>query len=123
MPPLLPFNPRIIHPFFFSQHSHPMLINFGDCFRWAWIAYKLFQDVQLWSTEYHAFIQHENLFYDSECLSGTKPWRRLRTVKDTDYSVANKMSPASFQAFWSQENEVDWSALNVLTTKHLIEHQ
>lgn len=107
----LSFQPSIIHPYFFPQHSHPMEINFGDCFKWAWIAFKLFKNVELWSNEIHAFFKYKDKFYDSECLDGIKSWRRLRTIVSLPYSQAIRMSPSDFLAHWNTLNKCDWNAL------------
>lgn len=110
----LPFQPNIIHSNFFSKYPHPIEINFGDCFKWAWIAYKLFQDVELWSHESHAFIKYRGKFYDSETLSGTKNYRRIRTVKDNSDMgpAASKMTANEFMEYWCVHYTCDWNALN-----------
>lgn len=110
----LPFQPSLIHNNFFSNHLHPMEINFGDCYKWAWIAHKLFNDVELWSHESHAFIKYRGKFYDSEMLDGTKNYRRLRTIKESlgMFPSAVKMSPNEFIPYWGVYHQCDWNALN-----------
>lgn len=111
----LPFQPSLIHPNFFRQYISPIEINYGDCFKWAWVAHKLFEDVELWSHESHAMIKRRGRFYDSEALDGIKNWRRLRTIKDNSgigYPSAEKMSAFSFIPFWNCYNKCDWNALN-----------
>lgn len=110
----LPFSPGIIHPNLFPEHSHPMQVNFGDCFKWAWCAYKLFNDVELYSQECHAFIKYRGKFYDSESLEGVKKYSRLRTIKDHIgmFPAPVKMEPQEFINYWSSENKCDWNKLN-----------
>lgn len=47
-------------------------INCGNCYRWAYIAYKLYEGVELWSNESHAFPYQRGRFFDSESPKGEK---------------------------------------------------
>jgi hypothetical protein len=40
-------------------------INTGRCYDWAYLAYCLFEDVNLWTTDNHAWIEYQGKFYDS----------------------------------------------------------
>jgi hypothetical protein len=109
------FNPSIIQSIFFPTIAHPIEINFGDCFKWAWIASRLFDGVQLWSHETHAFIKRGDKFYDSEYLAGIKNWRNLRTIKDfgeSDQPISMRMTKEQFIAYWSANYSTDWEELN-----------
>lgn len=111
----LPFQPNLIHPNFFQHYNNPIEINFGDCFKWAFIAYRLFNDVELWSHEIHAFIKYRGRFYDSETLDGIKNWRRIRTIKEIGggFPSARKMSVSEYLPYWQVHDKCNWNALNV----------
>jgi hypothetical protein len=93
-----------------------MEVNYGDCYKWAWIAYKIFNDVELWSHESHAFIRYRRKFYDSETLNGIENWHRIRTIKENAAHYRNvpaiKMSPIQYVEYWNVLNDCDWSGLN-----------
>lgn len=110
----LPFSPGIIHPNLFPQYPHPMQINFGDCFKWAWAAFRLFNNVELYSQQCHAFIKYRGKFYDSESLDGVKVYSKLRTIKDYIgmFPRPIPMSPKDFIDYWSINNYCDWNNLN-----------
>lgn len=52
-------------------------INEGRCFLWAYIAFQLYQGVQLWDFGTHAFVRYRGKFYDSERPLGEPDWRDL----------------------------------------------
>lgn len=77
-------------------------INTGRCFMWAFLAYKLFQDVELYDTDVHAFVKYNGKFYDSETHKGVKDWRKLPCHKLVKPSIdAQKHSLASYKYRWS----------------------
>lgn len=45
-------------------------INMGRCYDWAYIAYCLWANVELWTTDYHAWVKVGTKFYDSETFRG-----------------------------------------------------
>lgn len=55
----------------------PARINRGNCMKWAYLTYRIFQPARLWSYGSHAFVKVENKFYDSERLQGENDWRDL----------------------------------------------
>jgi hypothetical protein len=72
------FQPElVIQAFPETYRGNPAKINKGQCFRWAFIAYNLFEDVELWSYGIHAFVKVEKKFYDSERLQGEEDWKDL----------------------------------------------
>jgi hypothetical protein len=76
------FQPQLVTINFFPEYkSIPEDINYGQCFLWAYVAYHLFEGLELWDTGVHcpahAFVRHRNKFYDSECLEGAEDWRDL----------------------------------------------
>ena len=117
----LSFQPERIHPYFFPQYRHPIQINYGDCFRWAYLASKLFKGVELWSYYLHAFISYDGKFYDSECLFGTKKWQKLRTIKENRglFPKACRMSEKEFTDYWSRFNCCDWNELDIYAAQYL----
>jgi len=64
-------NANLITNTFFPEYvERPYIINCGLCFEWAYIAYMLFDDIELWSNKNHAFIKYNGKFYDSESPEG-----------------------------------------------------
>lgn len=45
-------------------------INRGQCFKWAYLTYRIFANTELWDMGSHAFIRYRNKFYDSARLNG-----------------------------------------------------
>lgn len=105
------FTPSLIHSIFFKQYTHPIEINWGQCFHWAYIAYKLFDNVELWSSQYHAFIKFGNRYFDSEHLNGIKNWKKIRTIKEY-YGSAVRHSEKQFKLYWGQYNIINWGELD-----------
>jgi hypothetical protein len=124
MPLKVPFNPRIIHTEFFPHYSHSIEINFGNCFKWAWIAYRLFNKVELWSNYGHAFIAHKDKFFDSETLDGAKYWKTIPTIRRSfgyskEYRSPKKMGAIEFTSYWSRHNKINWIEFNLQIDKYL----
>ena len=72
------FNARFITETFFPEYKDkPQVINWGQCFQWAYLAYHLFEGVELWDTHTHAFIKYNGKFYDAERPDGVLDWREL----------------------------------------------
>lgn len=62
------FSPGFITKTFFPEYTkNKRLINTGKCYDWAYIAYCLYDDIDLWTTDNHAWVEHNDAFYDSEC--------------------------------------------------------
>lgn len=71
-------NVRFINRHFFP--GEPVeIINQGECFLWAYLAYRLYKDVELWDMGSHAFVRSKNTgrFYDSERPQGVEDWKDL----------------------------------------------
>lgn len=85
----------------------PFKINQGRCFAWAYIAYCTFPNVQLCSTDIHAFIKYRGKFYDAERLTGVKDWKELPAAykgKHPFYDSPLELrfhSKESFKKAWS----------------------
>jgi hypothetical protein len=103
------FSANYITKTFFS-HIDVEEINCGDCYNWAYLAYKVFHkcDIELWSTYawgHHAFIKIGNRFYDAESPRGVKNYRNLHCFKDPEYKDfspnSRKQTLREFKRFWS----------------------
>lgn len=55
-------------------------INQGRCFLWAYLAYRLYSNIQLWDIGAHAFVRSKKnkRFYDAEHPKGVSDWRDLK---------------------------------------------
>lgn len=75
------FQPELVVRAFPEQDSffinNPASVNKGLCMRWAYLAYRMFPGVELWSIPAHAFIRYDRKFYDSERLQGVDDWKDL----------------------------------------------
>ena len=73
------FDPELVTRSFPEEdlRKDPERINYGWCMRWAYIAYLMFEDVELCSMGSHAFIKYRGRFYDSERLEGVERWQDL----------------------------------------------
>ena len=95
--------------------ENPNQINKGLCMRWAYMAYLMFENIELWSTCGHAFIKVGNKFYDSETLQGEEDWKDLPACNFGACGCANKgpfvfKKLKSFQRFWNKNSRTkpDW---------------
>lgn len=71
----------ITKEFFPLEVGNERQINCGDCYRWAYIAYKLYEEVDLYSTEHHAFPYQRGYFFDSESPYGEEDLEDLACNK------------------------------------------
>lgn len=79
-------------------------INMGDCYVWAYCAYKLvggnFCEIGL-STGEHVFLEIESKFYDAEDLRGVDNWRSLQYARRSRLKSPMKyLTLARFKADW-----------------------
>lgn len=68
----------ITHQFF--PDSWPAKINNGDCYRWAYLAYRLHRRVTLCTYlrgGEHAFVRIGKLYYDAQHSQGIQDWKNL----------------------------------------------
>jgi len=74
-----PLNVDFINKTFFKEYKDVAVINQGECFLWAYIAYRLYKNVELWDMECHAFVRDKvtGKFYDSERPLGEENWKDL----------------------------------------------
>ena len=110
MQKLKQFNPQFITETFFPQYKNdPHKINWGQCFQWAYIAYMLFEGVELWDTHGHAFVRHQDKFYDSERLEGTTDWRELPAIASCRCrfcTTAYRKSWTAFKKAWKHSCKI-----------------
>jgi hypothetical protein len=76
-------------------------INCGDCWMWAYYAWSIYKDVELWDIDCHAFIKYNGKFYDSERPRGVKDWRKLpATEYGNDCDRPRKRTQKTFKKEW-----------------------
>ncbi len=68
-----------INKTFFPKYFDVAVINYGECFIWAYVAYRLYPNLELWDMEAHAFVRSKvtGKFYDSESPNGVDDWKDL----------------------------------------------
>lgn len=101
------FNANFITEVFFPyEWTHKLFssINTGRCYDWAYIAFCLWPNVTLWTTECHAWVEVDGLFYDSETPNGHLDHKKLRC---NEYwpgrsTKPTSMSPENFKEFWNE---------------------
>lgn len=73
------FQPELVTKAFpeVDLKADPAKINRGLCMRWAYMAFHMFEGVELWDYGSHAFIRYQGKFYDSERLQGVEDWKDL----------------------------------------------
>lgn len=74
-----PINVEFVNKTFFPNDHNVSEINKGRCFVWAYIAYRLYKDAQLYDYGTHAFVRSKTnrRYYDSERSNGEKSWLDL----------------------------------------------
>lgn len=76
-------------------------INQGRCYDWAYYAKRTFHvsNIVLWSTYYHAYVEFEGKFFDSESPQGVKDFLKLKTNQRFE-GVSIKQSIPEFTSWW-----------------------
>jgi hypothetical protein len=98
------FSPQFITETFFPQYVEmPRLINMGKCYDWAYFAFCLYDDVILWTTDCHAWIEKNELFYDSEVTKGEAEFESLSCNSNYgwDELPPQQMEIQEFKDFWN----------------------
>lgn len=74
-----PLDVEFINRTFFPEYLDVSVINMGECFKWAYIAFKLYKNLELWDMGAHAFVRDKatGKFYDSERPQGVDDWKDL----------------------------------------------
>lgn len=106
--------PFITRHFFADYLSRKWVqgINQGRCYDWAYFAYRMFPDVTLWTTDYHAWVQVWDRekgyrFFDSETPKGVKSFMELgcnRRHGPMPWSdqAPTRMNVKDFKEFWNK---------------------
>jgi hypothetical protein len=97
------FDANLITSTFFKGVK-PSNINCGDCWRWAYYAYRLFPGVELWTNSDHAWIKYNGLYYDSESPNGVECFEDLKCNRFMGSFDGEKLSLRLFKDFWREEN-------------------
>jgi hypothetical protein len=105
MKKLIQFNATFITETFFPQYKNaPEVINYGECFKWGYLAYMVFEGVELWDTHGHAFVKYKGKFYDSDRPLGVLDYRELPAVDwcrcKFCWAGAKKQTLTSFKREW-----------------------
>lgn len=101
------FNATFINKVFFPyEYTNKQLpqINRGRCYDWAYIAYCLWNNVILWQSDEHAWVQVESKFFDSESYLGRSTYKQLRcNVKTRQFIEFTKQVEVSeFMDYWNR---------------------
>ena len=97
-----PLDVRFINDTFFPEYKDVSVINEGECFLWAYIAFRLYKGVQLWDISTHAFVHFRGRFYDSERPLGEEDWGDLPACNWGAGSLytGRRVSPKEFKHAW-----------------------
>ncbi len=120
MKKLQSFKPSLITKEFFPGYKDVSIINEGECFIWAYMAYLLFEDIEIWYNEHHAFVKYRGRFYDSEVLKGSRDWQDLPATEGGGPPI--RSSVKNFKHEW-RDNPRDfgtsWKALEARARRAL----
>lgn len=133
MKKILQFQPELVILAFPEDdlRANPKQINKGLCMRWAYIAYQMFEGVELWDIGSHAFVRVGDKFYDSERLQGEEDWRDLPACnfgvgcgpgcKRCQQGAARR-TLEDFQSYWNGNPiKPNWEWYNQLAEQALAE--
>lgn len=129
MKKLSKFNAQFITDTYFKGWEDPSVINTGNCFQWAYLAFKTFQYVELWDVSCHAFIRYRGKFYDAERPEGEKDWRDLPACNFGRGLLwcGRKQSLTNFKKTWNRSCYVrflrEWHELDEWADKILSKHK
>jgi len=130
-----PLNVEFINNEFFSHHDRASDINKGECFLWAYYAYRLYKNVELWDMGAHAFVRDRvtGKFYDSESPQGKEDWKELPATNwgkgcgcPRCHQPARKFKVArKFRKAWkgmTKRFKVEWNIIHLKIKKVIEEH-
>lgn len=95
------FRPDIVNRKFFHGID-PQLINNGHCFIWAYIGFKLFENVEIFDIYTHAFVKKSNLYFDSESIHGVRNFTDLPVIK-----AGLKIEPKEYEYYCKNKTKHD----------------
>src|ERR1035441_2650908 len=105
------FNGRFVTRHLFRnylEHKTLSFINMGRCYDWAYYAYHLFPDVQLWTTDFYAWVEAKGKHWDSETPKGVKSYMKLGcNVRNSFPCPWDEQEPVTmevdeFKDFWDR---------------------
>lgn len=79
-------------------------INTGRCYDWAYKAFCLWSDTELWTTERHAWVRCGDKFFDSESPNGVPSVDKIPCNEryGWDEVEPTAMTVESFKEFWNE---------------------
>jgi hypothetical protein len=97
---------ELINDFFQYEYDHnPYEINFGHCYHWAYLAYKLLGG-NLWYNSMHAVLELDGIFYDSEHLDGID--FEFIPYNDLEDDIFISCSENDFINYWDDNGNNCW---------------
>jgi len=70
-------------------------INDGLCYKWAYVAARLYPNVTLWSNQSHAWVEQDGLFFDSESPNGETQLEHLNCNSRCDRDIYDSWQVSS----------------------------
>ncbi len=124
-----PVDVEFINETFFPEEKFIETVNYGQCFLWAYIAYRIYNNAELHDVDCHAFIRCKasNKFYDCENPLGVDNWYSLTACKYawSKYDTKKYHSTAGgFRKEWKESAEsfdINWDEVNIKILKVLNE--
>lgn len=98
------FKPTLVTKRIFPGYDDPSIINMGECFIWAYSAFLIFENVELWDVNCHAFVKYRGRFYDSVTLRGSPDWQDLPATEGAT-TRATKYTVDGFKFWWHNNPE------------------
>lgn len=128
-----PLDVKLINRSFFPNDIDVREINRGRCFLWAYVAFRLYKRVELWSFGVHAFVKYEGRFYDAESPIGEEDWKDLRACNFGQgcgchhCNNAERVSPKTFKSteYWGKNacsRNIVWKEVRDNVQKFVMEH-
>jgi len=96
------FRPSLVTKSIFPTYRDPAIVNEGECFIWAYSAFLIFDNVELYYVNCHAFVKYRKRFYDSEMLRGSTDWQDLPATSGCSCPPI-KVSPQIFKVAWGDQ--------------------
>jgi len=125
-----PIDVGFINRTFFPGYLDVSVINMGECFLWAYIAFHLYDNLELCDMGAHAFVRSklDNKFYDSERPQGEEDWKDLPATNFGEGCGCNICTQGirkykdikKFQHTWrgmTKKHNVNWSKVDAKIRK------
>lgn len=94
-----PFITQVFFPRCFKRGCYDC-VNYGKCYDWAFYAYCLFSEVQLWTNWSHAWVEVDGKFYDSRYHMGVT--REEATDVRFNRNDNRMVSVQELKEFWNE---------------------